>query len=111
MLKSGNITINEKLIGDLDQTSETLAHEAAHANDARTDPERYGNEKTTDANGKVIPHDSRLVEQRAINGARQSQREVNDFKKQNKDGYRQIEKQKDEQLKQEQNRLKEEGDN
>ncbi|NDJ14809.1 MAG: hypothetical protein EBY17_27060 [Acidobacteriia bacterium] len=66
------------------QTSETLAHEVAHANDARTNPERYSHERTTDAKGKVIPHDSCPVEQRAINGARQSQREVNSFKKENK---------------------------
>lgn len=66
------------------QTSETLAHEVAHANDARTNPERYSHERTTDANGKVIPHDSHPVEQRAINGARQSQCEVNSFKNENK---------------------------
>ena len=66
------------------QTSETLAHEVAHANDARTNPERYSHERTTDANGKVIPHDSHPVEQRANNGARQSQCEVNSFKKENK---------------------------
>ena len=66
------------------QTSETLAHEVAHANDARTNPERYSHERTTDANGRVIPHDSHPVEQRANNGARQSQCEVNSFKNENK---------------------------
>ena len=68
--------------------------------DARTNPERYSNEKTTDANGKVIPHDARPVEQRAIGGANLSQQEVKQFKKEHKDEYKQIEKQKNDALKQ-----------
>jgi hypothetical protein len=106
-LKSATITVNDKLANDTNQTSDTLAHEASHANDARTSPERYGNEKITDANGKVIPHDSRPVEQRAIAGATQSNREVSGFKKQDKEKYTQIEQQKKEQLKQERKRHKE----
>ena len=100
VLKSATITVNDKIAGDPDQTSETLAHEASHGNDARTNPERYSNEKTTDINGKVIPHDARPVEQRAIGGANQSQQEVKQFKKEHKEEYKQIEKQKNEGLKQ-----------
>jgi len=66
------ITVDTGVENDSDQTSNVLAHEVSHANDARTNPGRYATEKTTDANGKVIPHDSRPVEQRAIAGAKLS---------------------------------------
>lgn len=110
-LKSGTITVNGKLADDPDQTSETLAHEATHANDARTNPQRYSDEKITDANGRIDPHDSRPVEQRAIGGARQSEQERKQFKKDHPDQYKQIEQQRKEQLRQEQERRKHEGGN
>ena len=110
-LTQGTITVNDKLTGDPNQTSDTLAHEVSHANDARTNPQRYSTEKNTDANGKIIPHDSRPVEQRAINGANQSNQERKDFKKKNPEQNKQIDKQRDQQLKQENERRKQEGQN
>ena len=110
-LTGGTITVNEKLTGDPNQTSDTLAHEVSHANDARTNPQRFSTEKNTDANGKIIPHDSRPVEQRAINGANQSNQERRDFKKRNPEQNKQIDRQRDQQLQQENERRKREGQN
>ncbi len=110
-LTEGTITVNDKLAGDPNQTSDTLAHEVFHADDARTNPQRYSTEKNTDANGKIIPHDSRPVEQRAINGANQSNQERKDFKKRNAEQNKQIDRQRDQQLKLENERRKREGQN
>lgn len=108
-LKEGVITINNKIEGDADRVSDVMAHEVSHGNDARTNPERYKNERTTGPDGKVIPHDSRPVEQRAIGGARLSNEERKAFKKANPEAYKQIEKQQKEQLKQEEQRRKQGG--
>ncbi|MCE3006581.1 MAG: RHS repeat-associated core domain-containing protein [Acidobacteriota bacterium] len=110
-LTEATITVNDKLAGDPNQTSDTLAHEVFHADDARTNPQRYSTEKNTDANGKIIPHDIRPVEQRAINGANQSNQERKDFKKRNPEQNKQIDRQRDQQLKQENERRKREGQN
>ena len=107
--KSGVITVDKSVEGDPDQTSNVLAHEVSHANDARTNPNRYANEPIKDAKGNVIKHDDRPVEQRAIGGARLSNDERKAFQKQHKEQYKQIEKQKEEQLKRERQRRKEEG--
>ena len=83
-LKSGTITVNNGLQSNDDQTSNTLAHEVSHANDARTNPQRYSTEPIRDDNGRIIPHDNRPVEQRAIGGAQQSNRERQEYKAEQK---------------------------
>jgi hypothetical protein len=87
----------------------TLAHEVSHANHARTNPERYSTEKITDGKGRIIVHDSRPVEQRANDGARQSNRERKDFQKWNPEQNKQMNRQRDQQPKQENERRKREG--
>ena len=61
--------------------------------------------------GMIPGMHSRPVEQRAIGGARQSEQERKQFKKDHPDQYKQIEQQRKEQLKQEQERRKHEGGN
>ena len=108
-LNSGTITVNNSLQNNDDQTSNTLAHEVSHANDARTNPQRYSNEPIRDANGRIIPHDNRPVEQRAIAGAQQSNRERQEYARQQKaEQKRQQQEQKQRQREERERRKKEE---
>lgn len=87
-LNSGIITVNDGLQNNDAQTSSTLAHEVSHANDARTNPQRYSTEPIRDANGRIIPHDNRPVERRAIGGAQQSDRERQEYARQQREEQR-----------------------
>jgi hypothetical protein len=104
-LNSGTITVNSN---NDDQTSNTLAHEVSHANDARTNPQRYSTEPIRDANGRIIPHDSRPVEQRAIAGAQQSNRERQEYaRRQKEEQKRQKQEQKQREREERERRKKE----
>lgn len=108
-LQEGVITINTNVESDMDRTSEVLAHKVYHAHDARTEPERYSTEKIIGPDGKVIPHDRRPVEQRAISGAKLSNEERKAFKKSHPKAYKQSEQETKKQLELEQQRRKQEG--
>ena len=77
------ITINDKIRGDVERTTDVLGHEVTHANDARTKTSTYVNDPINDAKGKVIPHDSRRNEKVAIAGEKKIKKERQDFGKTN----------------------------